>query len=279
MLAARSLLRTKASTMSTNLPVEYFEPPRDPTIPGPDQYGDVSKEELPILCVLWRIGALYSRLRERPDEFRREFDKIVGRHDMASRVIKGVANAVAMIHSSSPYFFLEDQFADLTEILGRACDDFGIESQPIHEFYHYQDADLKAAIRAVERLERRLRGEGIDLPTAHPESEGAEHGVLGKPAGSNVATGNENEQNGPAPSLDDIPRFDKESGEWVLRAEAAKRTRLSVGYLGNITSHPGSLKSKDGCRGRDSRGQMWRKEKESSQSVWYYVPSLSDKHS
>ncbi len=77
MLAARSLLRTKASTMSTNLPVEYFEPPRDPTIPGPDQYGDVSKEELPILCVLWRFGALYSRLRERPDEFRREFEYLI----------------------------------------------------------------------------------------------------------------------------------------------------------------------------------------------------------
>ncbi len=78
---------------------------------------------------------------------------------------------------SSSYFFLEDQFADLTEKLGQACDERGIDSQPIHEFFNYPGADLKAAIRAVERLERRLRGEGFHLPAAHPEPENKERDV------------------------------------------------------------------------------------------------------
>ncbi|MCH8969662.1 MAG: hypothetical protein IIA66_11165 [Planctomycetes bacterium] len=247
--------------------------PEDPTIPRPDQYSDLSIGDLLLVCEFWRFGALHWLRREKPDEFRRVFDSLLGRDDPAIQSMRELIIEGKVESARSAYFFSEFKFAYLTEIVVRACKGFGVDPQSVHEFLDYRDADPMSAIRAVGLLEWRLNGELTQEPTANPEHEDAEHA---EPPGEQPA---EKQPKAIPKNLKDIPRLDKTNGDWVLRVEAAKRTRLSVRYLANITSTSGSLKSVDGCSGIDGRGQVWRKKRENSQSVWYYVPSLSDKHS
>ncbi|MCZ6651720.1 MAG: hypothetical protein O7D91_01650 [Planctomycetota bacterium] len=149
--------------------------PEDPTIPRPDQYSDLSIGDLLLVCEFWRFGALHWLRREKPDEFRRVFDSLLGRDDPAIQSMRELIIEGKVESARSAYFFSEFKFAYLTEIVVRACKGFGVDPQSVHEFLDYRDADPMSAIRAVGLLEWRLNGELTQEPTANLEPEDAEH--------------------------------------------------------------------------------------------------------
>lgn len=73
----------------------------------------------------------------------------------------------------------------------------------------------------------------------------------------------------------DIPKLDKESGEWINQDQTAKKegvTRTTLAVLRSKPNH--KWKSWDGCSGIDASGRMWRKETKFGKTIFYYVPSL-----
>lgn len=149
--------------------------PEDPTIPRPDQYGNLSIGDLLVVCEFWRFGAMHWLRREKPDEFRRVFDSLLPRHDPAIQSMRELIIKGEVELARSAYYFSAFKFENLTGLVVRACKDFGVDPQPVHEFFEWRDADLEKAIRAVGLLEWRLKGELTREPTANPEPEEAEH--------------------------------------------------------------------------------------------------------
>lgn len=143
-------------------------------IPHPDQSRDCSANRLLYFCMLWRMEDLCRLYRDRPGEFEQERDKLLGLYDVPSSMLRLMLKFGLGGPSSSASFLSKEQFRYLTEHLERACDDRGIGSGAIFDFGNYAEADLKAATRELDRLERQLRRELSQEPSPPSEDGDAE---------------------------------------------------------------------------------------------------------
>ena len=129
----------------------------------------------------------------------------------------------------SAYYFAEHKFAYLGQIVVRACKDFGVDPQPVHEFLDYRDADPMSAIRAVGLLEWRLKGELTQEATANPEHKDTEpeEPPAENPQPSKVAAGD----GAPTPADQVSPDADERPDDLIILKVVRKGWQVSESTL------------------------------------------------